>query len=446
MRKSFDTNGGASPLIVTWEGARASTPHRGSATMHKHLLALSMGVAVIAFSTSAFAGERNTLDLTQKGTGNRTTSQQQDGSAGTRYIRVNQDGASNIVDATQAGGSVNGQIYIDQKGVDGKTAAKNSATATQANGSINSFIQITQGGFADGDNNSGTANVFQGSGSDNQARVNQTATLATASVTQVGNQNRATTDQTQGSGSAQYSSIIVNQQSSNNSAYAQQTTGYTSANIFQGGTGSHVVESYQTQGTSDLIVNQTGVSNRVYNLQATGGGNGRAATITQSGERGYVQNVQTGSVDTFFAIQAVGSVGSEIYNTQGGSNNFADTYQGAGTANLIVNTQSGSGGTARLYQYGGNNNTIYNTQSGFNDTSLITQSGNNNYASLGQSGGLLGNNAELIQVGNHNTASGTQTQNGSGVGQNTISMIQNGSFNTTTFSQTGSGNTATVRQ
>lgn len=414
--------------------------------MHKHLFALSMGVAVIALSTSAFAGDRNTLDLTQNGTGNSTTTSQQDGSEGTRFIRVNQDGVSNIVDATQAGGSVNGQIFIDQKGVDGRTAAKNSAAATQSSGSLNSFIQITQGGFADGNNNSGTANVFQGSGNDNQARVNQTATLANTSITQVGNQNRATTDQTEGSGSAQYSSITVNQQSNNNSVYALQTTGRTSADIFQGGAGSHVVESYQTEGTSDLIVNQTGILNRAYNLQATSGGNGRAATIVQRGEVGYVQNVQTGSVNNFFSIQDTGSVQSQIYNTQGGANNSADTYQGPGTANLIVNTQTGSGGTANLYQYGGNSNTIYNAQSGINDSSLITQNGNSNYASLVQSGGLLGNNAELIQSGNNNTASGTQTQNGSGVGQNTISMIQNGSFNTTTFSQTGSGNIATVRQ
>jgi hypothetical protein len=413
--------------------------------MHKHLLALSMGVAVIALSTSAFAGDRNTLDLTQTGTGNKTTSQQQDGSVGTRYIRVNQNGASNVVDTTQAGGSVNGQIYVDQKGVGTETATRNTATATQAGGSTSSVIQITQGGFGDGGNAGGTATVFQGQGDDNRATVNQTASLAATSITQVGNQNRATTDQTQGSGSAQYSSIVINQQSNGNSAFAQQTTSVTNAKIFQGGNGSHSVESYQTQGYANLTVDQTGVSNKVYNIQYTGGGNFRDATITQSGERGFVRNEQTGSVNTFFGMQTVGSIGSEIYNTQGGSNNYADTYQGPGTSNLIVNLQNGSGGYAQLYQYGGDNNRIYNTQSGSNDVSLITQNGNGNFASLVQSGGLLGNKAELIQVGNNNTATGSQMQNG-GVGQNVLSVNQNGSLNTTTFSQTGSGNMATVRQ
>ncbi|KQP29872.1 hypothetical protein ASF49_14405 [Methylobacterium sp. Leaf104] len=384
--------------------------------------------------------------MTQNGTGNRTTTSQQDGSAGTRYIRVNQDGVSNTVDATQAGGSVNGQIFVDQKGVDGNTATKNSATATQGSGSTSSFIQITQGGFADGGNNSGTATVFQGQGNDNQARVNQTATLATTTVNQVGNGNRATTDQTQGSGSAQYSSIIVNQQSDNNQTYALQTTGRTTADIFQGGGGSHVVESYQTQGTANLTVQQTGVSNRAYNLQSTGGGNGRDATIVQRGERGYVQNVQGGSVNTFFGIQDAGSVQSQIYNTQSGNGVFADTFQGSGTNNLIVNTQNGTGGNARLYQYGGDGNTIYNTQSGTNDISLITQFGNTNYVQLVQGGlGAAGNNAEIVQSGNNNTVNGMQMQNGPG-GQNVMTMSQNGSFNTTSFSQTGSGNVATVRQ
>lgn len=396
----------------------------GVMTMTNFKTMLLAATALAAIGTAAQAADDEAY-VTQNGTGNTANTLQIGDGAGQRVIDIDQNGNSGTANATQEAGSGLVRITIDQSTFGAQAvAARNTANATQRTGSTNSAITIRQSGFGEGGVSNGSlVNVTQGVGSNNQATINQNATLATANVYQEGVNNRAFGTQDE-AGRAQYSNLNITQVGvGNNYAEANQRTGTTTATITQSGTGNHIAVSNQNQGSSTLTLVQSGVSNTAYNLQHTGGGNGRTADIGQFGQTGFVNNEQTGSNVSFTARQEVGSVSSEIYNFQGGADNTVRAFQYAGTDNLLSTMQTGVNGLIEAFQTG-DSNVAYLSTSG--------------------SGGL--DQAYVVQNGNSNRVDGSQA-NVLGGARNFADVAQTGNNNYANYSQSGGGgNTATIRQ
>lgn len=385
--------------------------------------ALLAATALSLFNTAAFAASNNLAIIQQAGSGNTATANQFYTGATNNKAYLTQYGVNNAGTANQAG--LNGLIEIEQTTLTGQDAAtRNNATASQQVGAINGLVIIKQSGNGDGGNSS-TAWVNQGAGKNNQARLTQNATLATASISQDGNANRVLGVQDNGNGNAIYSDLTVTQTGAGyNYVESNQTTGFTNATIGQGAGGHHIVVNNQLGGASDLTVVQAGTKNDVRNTQAGSNGNFRTANIYQFGDRNLVNNNQDGAYNELNVLQYAGSVASSVNNIQNGANNTVNAYQFAGASNDIVTVQLGT-------------NALFD----------IAQLGNNNFANLSSSGqGVLGSDKSTVtQNGHNNLAYGSQAHSNA-TGINTAIVVQNGNSNYAQFSQTGSTLTATINQ
>ena len=317
--------------------------------MQKQLLALATGVGALALSTAAFAGTGNTVSLEQNGF------------------------APNVA---------------------------NEANVDQAGASTNySEVTVKQGNQSTG--GKATVNATQGNGYDNQAYFNQGANTPHAFATsyQDGDQNRLSVSQNGGNQTA----LVTQTGGAHNQAYLVQSTGSTTATVYQGDGGYHLLNSSQTGGSSSLVASQYGSSNTIGNVQAASA-NSNSATFVQYG-----------------------------------------------SGNVAFNTQNGGGNnTLSAYQWGGNGNQIYSTQSGHNGSVLIQQSNSNNiFVSVqnGSNGGPnpAGDRTDVNQYGFSGQVYGYQASNAVGT-PNSMTVTQGGSYNVANYTQTGTGNVGNIKQ
>jgi hypothetical protein len=425
--------------------------------MHKHLLALSMGVATLAISTSAYArdsssyteqgGNSNEVTVTQT-TGSNNTVGKGNGTSATVYFRQ-ENGA----------GSGSNKLTIEQKGsyntfgsnAKGRGQSYQSGTANNAT--------IEQSGFK--------SNVdLQQRGSNNGSfgsNVKQSASYSDVNVVENGNQNGFYVAQKGGSffgGNA----IAITQNGDNNFARTSQDgtslkakfeqTGYNN-NVFSGndyGTGQtgtgHILDVKQNNNVSYLS------GSVLYNTQS---GLNQSATVDQRGVQNSVTNTQSGFENSLIATQnggnSYGGFNNSITSTQKGLGfNSAELNQ-FGDNNVITSTQDGLLLKVDALQNGASNK-LTNNQSGTRNEMVSRQYGTGNTISNTQSdGGLFSfNKANYYQNGTGNAATGVQSDTSNQLssiqyGNSNVASITQATFNNSSLvSQNGTGNVATIKQ
>ena len=219
------------------------------------------------------------------------------------------------------------------------------------------------------------------------------------------------------------------------SALAQQT-----ANVVQSGPSNAATIEQVSNTAATAIVDQSGVSD-IAALTQSGNGAGTSALITQSG--GGAGNASA-RIDQFDNASTTAS----IDQINGG---FAEIFQDGQTGSAAIVSQTNANSASILQNQGV-------LGAGFNNTATITQTG----------GDITPNVASLIQGGDNNSFSATQSGDGNTIGffggpatqtgdgnigivaqsntDNTANLFQAGAFNTFSVDQSGTGGTVSVTQ
>jgi hypothetical protein len=366
------------------------------------ILATTTALGLLAATGAAMAVDPNTAYISQSGTGNQSTVQQNAGPGGN--------------DVGLSGAPVRQQ------------------------GDNNKFneLQFTGGGFSNGDNDIialkqlGDSNVFGSSYSNNaggnrivdalqQGNLNWVSVGRNASMNGivsglkiVGNSNSAQITQQSGSGNTV--TLLQITGDSNEVAYGSggpQNANQWAAAILQSGNSNLVTEA-----------SITGSSN-------TGNGSVGPLKITQNGNN---------NGQSFSVARIRGSVGNYIIvNEQGNSNNFS-VLQGVNTAS--------TGNHATVNQIG-NSNQATATQFGSLNQLVIQQNADNNIAVANFTGDSNGNGsltgiAAALLPSNANLVEGTIYQDSTGsLTGNTVTYNVNGDGNLFAMAQIGGSNTIT---
>lgn len=366
-----------------------------------------MGVAVIAFSTGAFAqsngsftnqqGNGNRLDILQSGSGNKaglSSSQviyQENQSVGAgNSLVVNQTGNNNTV----------GQAFFYGTAVDAnQTGSKNTLQLDQT-GNGNSIAYRQFG------NNNGTRNAegapvdarrFQLN--DNYGAQSGNQTGLWNYVRQAGNNGNVKIDQ-ESRGSASSNGVIAFQGGLAGGQYIrlQQTTTATTS-----GADNLAYFDQRSQGTSvvaDIKQTNNGPSYNLSDIRQYGSNLTVNGTQSGSGLDLFVQ--QNGDQNRVNSTQTARDSMVKVYQTNtGGSENIVTAFQNDGSGHLLSVTQSGFGHSVTSSQ-GGTGQIALIDQNGDNNTYIGVQTGSYNSATVSQ--GLNMNTAVVTQNGASNIA------------------------------------------
>jgi hypothetical protein len=324
-----------------------------------------------------------------------------------------------------------------------------------------------------------TANVTQ-VGNNNEATTSQTGTNDTANttqygsnrgdVTQSGNNNNATINQgtlavpvtnlsLPGYNGDWMHGAFIKQSGNNNDATINMKGNSDYAHIYQTGDrniGFQDIGTEQSKANGNLLgqvvgphygvtIDQTGNDNKAYQTtKASYGCYGiQDMRITQTGNTNTSNQTSIGGMQSVMDAFLTGNLN---LTTQ-----YADGMVDRNTVNINGNSNVTDqeqpyvlwGTTTRIatIDITGDSNVVNQTQSGTGDVSHSTITGSFNHVTQTQTGGN-GNSATVVQSGNSNTASQIQTGN-----NNTVSISQTGgNLNQAYQAQTGDGNLATVVQ
>ncbi len=321
------------------------------------------------------SGFNNALVILQSGDGNK---------AGTGFGGIDQTGGKNFLQITQ--GDDNTVVDIGQFGQGGAGGTVNTITITQSS-KDNLVGNVTQ----DNDDASATA----------PANIN-----AVSITQQTGDGNTVTRVEQDGF--------------DNDVTITQSGAGNTITNVLQG----DFNNVFKSEGASAALA-QTGAGNTITLVRQEDGFN--IANVTQTGDLNLV-----GTVDQ------KGEANSSVVVQNGGSNSVASVVQ-IGTANSASLTFNGS-----------DNGVGLGTATGF--SGVAAGLGLSQGTSLQDNDGLGGSNSITYTVfgdanlfafkqdGTGNAITGTVGSIGSDSASNQVAVLQAGNNNTASFSQTGGGN------
>lgn len=372
-----------------------------------------MGVAVIAFSTGAFAqsnssytsqqGLRNTVDVDQSGNGNRAglsadqvIYQSNDSMSTGNSLVIKQSGANNIIGQADVYGSV-----VDAN----QTGSSNTLRLDQSGNSNN--IAYRQFGNNNGTRSAEGAPVgnrkFQEQ--DNYGKSSGNATGLWNYVGQAGNGGNVRLDQ-ESRGSSSSNGVIAFQSGSSGAQYIrlkQTTTSSSSAGadnlayLDQRTSGTNVIADI-TQANNGGFYNLTDIRQNGSNVRVTGSqtGSGLDLFVQQTGNNNTVDSIQNADNSQIRVIQNnTGGGNNSVAAFQAGIDHILDVKQ-VGYGHQVTSTQSDTGQIAMI------------DQNGFNNTYVGVQSGMMNYASVLQ--GSNNNIAVVTQAGTSNSALITQNR------------------------------------
>jgi len=289
--------------------------------------------------TAPGTGAKNSISNTQSGNSNRgyvgLNGAGQNGSL--LVIASTQGGASNTMDVWSQLGSSN-SITNGQAGTSNKLTVKNQSSSGN---SINNYQGTGNNANPAAANN--TATVESQFGSNGQINNFQQGTNGSATYTQGGSGNTATTNQTIGGTGGDHNTVVSTQNGINGKAKFRQQGTYNLATLQdQIGTGNEIITTQSGNGTSGsnntILAAQNGDANKIDMTQSGGAGNsaylGQGFTIG-----GIVLTVQN----------ATAANNNGITGVQNGSLNTAYASQNSSfnTANF---NQNGSGNTATIKQ------------------------------------------------------------------------------------------------
>jgi len=304
---------------------------------------------------------------------------------------VDQIGNNNKLDVSQSGKSLD--VFDIQQ--TGGAAVESNVTAITQTGENNTVSNIKQTFDGYGSSDANEITILQ-SGSRNLIGNTSSGPRGDGSgITQIGNGNSATVDQ---SGKSQ-SVYTLKQQDTISGAGSNIATITQSGNVGTGD-GSHVqlVDQYNY----GFLDNTLSITQAV-----TGNGNNGKGAFSGAVTLGVTGGLLLGNQS--FAGQA-GSGNDLIYSTVGEANKFGFLQQGTG--NTIDSVSNGVGQEVAIRQTGSDNET-YGIQTGSHNSAGIQMDGNRNFVDFFQdstAGAIAdGNKLAIVIAGHDNELTSTQT-------------------------------------
>ncbi|MCZ4368532.1 hypothetical protein [Sulfitobacter dubius] len=304
---------------------------------------------------------------------------------------VDQIGDNNKLDVSQSGASLD-VFDIQQTG--GAANDSNITTITQT-GSRQTVSNINQTFDGYGNSDANEITILQ-SGKLNLIGNTSSGPRSDGSgITQIGNGNSATVDQ---SGNSQ-SVYTLKQQDTKSGSGSNIATITQSGNVgTAGGSRVQLVDQYN-YGSLDNTLSIT--------QEVTGNGNNGKGAFSSDGPAALVTEVQLGNQS--FAKQTGG--GNDLtYSTEGEANKFG--FLQAGFSNMIDSVSNGIGQEVAIRQTGSDNET-YGVQTGSHNSAGIEMDGNRNFVDFSQdsTAGAIsdGNKLAIMIAGHDNELTSTQT-------------------------------------
>jgi hypothetical protein len=384
-------------------------------------LALASATALGLMMGAAWAGNSNTLYISQSGSGNAAD--------------VHQSGAETYHQASSGNDIGTQAVPAVQTGTDNTLIYTN---AGYGSGNDNDIVKLRQ---------DGTGNWFyvtdsNGATSTRISNVLQQGTNNQASVTRAGEQ------------SSTIGSVLMD--GSNNNVWIRQGPIYRTGLGYGPAGGGNTIALVKVKGDNNGIaytnspgnpysagiwIEQTGsaVNGGIYNniteASIEGSNNpshfGHAISIYQEGS----YNGRTASI-----ARMKGSNGNDISVSEVGDWNNFDIREGvsaSSTGNFTQLTQTGSFNSAAATQFG-DSNTLTVTQNGYNNSSTT------NFDGDGNGRGTLTGAAGALDAASSDLTEGVVLQDtGGGLAGNTLTYNVHGSNNLFAFAQLGGGNTIT---
>ena len=366
---------------------------------------------VMLLFTAGMAMGQNTANTSQSGNGNDSTIDQV---GAQNQGDTEQDGNGNDASLVQLESSNDGGIEqigndnnseMSQDGISNVGISVQGIDYPNANRNVSSLEQT-------GNNNRGTSFQFYGveneseviqNGNQNLAFVIQGVNLAGSNQLDVVNRNDAVITQNTSNSDARITQYNVNE---NVATVTQDGGNFNNGQIYQGYLFNSLETSPSVANDNEGYIDQVGDQN--------------SATVMQLGNNNLFNLVQTGTGNTVGEEGAVQS-GSNWFKQRGDRNEFVGVNQGSNGLSLALFSAAEQNNGATLDfdsegitgYYGsfqrGNDNSI-GLRQGNNDVGQIQQLGNSNTSLLYQVG-AESHSATILQDGNSNTASVSQTSN-----------------------------------